>query len=64
MQPNIQPLRKVPHTSNALVAGGLGAFVLGTYWYTMSAVGQDDLSKEISREAAKMAREEAQSQGK
>ena len=60
MHPNVQPLKKIPHGSNAIIAGGLGAFVLGTYWYTMSAVGQDDLSKEISREAAKMAREEQQ----
>lgn len=43
--------------SNGLIAGGLGAFVMGTYWYTLRAVGQDDLQKEIDREAAKMARD-------
>jgi len=43
---------------NLAVAGALGAFVAGTYMYTMRAVGQDDLAKELEREAARLAREE------
>lgn len=48
---------------NFAVAGALGAFVAGTYLYTMRAVGQDDLAKEVEREAARLAREEAKLAG-
>ncbi|XP_020535973.1 uncharacterized protein LOC105636690 [Jatropha curcas] len=31
-----------PRTKNLIVAGGLSAFVLGVYFYTMRAVGGTD----------------------
>lgn len=31
-----------PKTKNAIVAGGLSAFVVGVYYYTMRAVGGTD----------------------
>lgn len=54
----MNPPRASPRTANLVVAGSLGAFVIGTYWYTTRSVGQDDLAKEIDCEVAKMAKED------
>uniref|UniRef100_A0A061RN71 Cytochrome c oxidase assembly factor 3 mitochondrial coiled-coil domain-containing protein n=1 Tax=Tetraselmis sp. GSL018 TaxID=582737 RepID=A0A061RN71_9CHLO len=57
------PVAVKSRAPNFVVAGALSAFVLGTYWYTMRAVGQDDIQKEIDREAARLAQEESSSVG-
>lgn len=48
------PKKYLPNWALAAVLGG---FVGGTYWYTMHAVGKDDLQQELDREAQRLAKE-------
>lgn len=38
---------------NWAIAVGLAGFVAGTYWYSMRAVGSDDLEKELKAQQRK-----------
>lgn len=46
---------------NWAVATCLAGFVAGTYWYSMRAVGSDDLEKELAKENARQAQRAQQS---
>jgi len=47
---------RASRTSNLAVAGALGSFCLGAYYYTATAVGRDDLDVALAkREAARAA---------
>ncbi len=45
-----RPKAYLPNWAMATVLAG---FVAGTYWYSMRAVGSDDLEKELARENAR-----------
>ncbi len=45
--------RPKAYLPNWAVATILAGFVGGTYWYSMRAVGSDDLEKELARENAR-----------
>ncbi len=49
--------------SNGMVAGILAAFAAGSYWWSMSAVGQNDIEKEVQREVERQQRMAAEQQG-
>lgn len=49
--PHLMPLAKPrAYLPNWAVAGILAGFVGGTYWFSMRAVGSDDLEKELAKE--------------
>ncbi|KAM1343255.1 hypothetical protein PS2_007394 [Malus domestica] len=50
-----------PKTKNAIVAGGLSAFVFGVYFYTMRAVGgTDELQVAINKFEEEKVQKEAE----
>jgi len=49
--------------SNGAVAGILAAFAAGSYWWSMSAVGQNDIEKEVQREVERQQRAAAEQRG-
>ncbi|XP_034213727.1 uncharacterized protein LOC117626185 [Prunus dulcis] len=50
-----------PKTKNAIVAGGLSAFVFGVYFYTMRAVGgTDELQVAINKFEEEKGQKEAE----
>ena len=51
------------YLSNGVVAGILAAFAAGSYWWSMSAVGQNDIEKEVQREVERQQRAAAEQRG-
>lgn len=47
------PARPKAYLPNWALATILAGFVGGTYWYSMRAVGSDDLEKELAKENAR-----------
>ena len=47
LMPLVQPKAYLPNWAVATILAG---FVGGTYWYSMRAVGSDDLEKELAKE--------------
>ena len=48
LMPHAKPRAYLPNWALATILAG---FVGGTYWYSMRAVGSDDLEKELARES-------------
>jgi hypothetical protein len=56
----LEPPASTKLLPNWAVAGILGTFVVGTYYYSMRAVGTGDLAKEVENEYTRQLKQEGQ----